>query len=499
MALYAGIELPNKPDPENIRRLDLLPIPMVRSMMRYGMRIDPDHFRDLSFRLQSRMTTLRRDITSQIPPEALDRFVELAGMDDPIDYDDDGMEVMPEDQQLNVDSGKKIAELLYDVLGLHKSGSVKVKKTKGGGTLSTGKKTLEQLKRDHPVVQLILDYRESSKLDGTYAKTMPRHARFHPKGKDCPLCGWDHRENEFRTHTQIMTTRTGSGRFATKNVNLGNIPARSPLGQQIRMGFVSSVGCVISQRDWAQIELRLGADASGDENMLRIYLADGDIHVDTAMRSFDKTEAEVTSDVGKLLYRAPCKNVNFAVFYLISAPGLLDLMASTFATAGVPMPDYMTERWCEEFIQKWFRLYPGVKAYLDRQETLTRRHSIVWTPCGRVRRVPEVRSTHQWIQAAGVRQACNHGIQGYSADIMKLAMGELWERLGILSQYGIKARPTMTIYDELLVECEEDDGETVQELMAEIMDNVLVDKQSGKLCCLVPIRSDGKLLLRWKK
>jgi DNA polymerase-1 len=495
MSLYAGIELPDKPSPENVRKLDLLPVPMLRRMMRFGMRIDVPHFADLSFRLGSTMDDLRCEIVNEIPPEALDRFMEAALPEEDSDSDDAPVT----DDPFNVESSARVAELLYDVLGLHLTRGVKIKTTKGGN-LSTGKKGLEQLKREHPVVPLILQYRECSKLKSTYADSMPRHAKLHPHGPDCPLCGRHHWTDEWRVHTQLLTTRTATGRTASKNPNLGNIPARTKLGQEIRAGFRASEGCVIAQRDFSQIELRLGADRSGDENMLRIYLNDGDIHVDTAMRAFDRTEEEVSTGQGKLLYRAPSKNVNFAVFYGITGSGLLDLMAATFATAGAPLPDYIDERWCDQFIAKWFSLYPGVRRYLQREEEKARRFGIVWTAAGRVRRIPEVRSFHSYIQEAGVRQGCNHGIQGYSADLMKLAMGEVEDRLGVLQdEYLIEAWPLMTIYDELLIETPEERGETIEALLEEVMDHCLDDRQTGERMCKVPIRSDGHCMLRWQK
>ncbi len=205
MALYAGIELPDRPDPENVRRLDLLSVPMVRSIQRYGFRIDPPHFRDLSFRLTARMAELRADITNEIPAEALDRFLEVS---DGFGGEDSSSEDVPEEYGFNVESSANVARLLYETLRLDRTAGVKVKKTKGGDRLSTGKKTLEQLKREHPVVPLILEYRENSKLESTYARALPRIARFHPKGKDCPECGRRHYTDEYRVHTQILSTRT---------------------------------------------------------------------------------------------------------------------------------------------------------------------------------------------------------------------------------------------------------------------------------------------------
>lgn len=496
MSLFGGITLPHEPDPENVRKLDLLPVPMVRSMMRFGMRIDPEHFRALSSKLQSNCAALRKEITSQIPPAALDRFVTLSDTA----YDEDGDEIQKTDEEqqdslLNVDSGQKIARLLYDVLGLNQTSSVKIKKTKGGA-LSTGKKTMEQLKREHPVVQLILDYRESSKLDGTYARTMPRHAKYHPAGRDCPVCGWNHRTSELRVHAQILTTRTSTGRTAHKNPNLANIPTRSKLGREIRSGFVASEGCLIADEDLSGIELRLLADLSGDERMVFVFCTGGDIHNMTACQAFGLKPEELDP----LTHRIPSKTANFSIVFGTTEIGLYEQLCVSFSGMNMLRPEWLTEGWCRWFIDKWFETYAGAKRYLDQLESLARRYAITWTPCGRVRRIPEVRSVHTWIQAAGVRQGANVPIQGYSADLMKLIMGETWDRLVQLDKgYGIKTRPLNTIYDALMIEAEEDDAETVRAVIGEVMQNVLTDKQTGKEYCKVPVRSEGHCSERWEK
>ena len=202
MSLFGGVQLPDKPDPNNILLLDSLQMPLLRQMSRYGFRIDMDHFAGLSSRLNVRMSELRQLITEEIPDDALDRFVDLADssnledVDGEADSEPDGSED-PDSGLLNVDSSEKIAALLYDVLRLHLGGDVRIKKTKSG-RLSTGKKTLEQLKRDHPIVPLILEYRENSKLDGTYARAMPRQARLHPKGEGCPVCSRSRRASPSR-------------------------------------------------------------------------------------------------------------------------------------------------------------------------------------------------------------------------------------------------------------------------------------------------------------
>lgn len=198
--------------------------------------------------------------------------------------------------------------------------------------------------------------------------------------------------------------------------------------------------------------------------------------------------------------RFTCEGKLVSNCYLITGMGLLDLMAVTFATANKPLPDYMTEQWCDDFIAKWFGVYKGVRIYLDHQEETARRHNIVWTRCGRVRRIPGSLSALPYIQEAGIREACNHGIQGYSADLMKLAMAELNDGLAVLRQVGVQSWPLMTIYDELIVETTEDNGEVMESLMGDVMDNVLIDKQTGYDHCLVPIQSDGKIMKDgWKK
>lgn len=487
--LYGGVELPDRPDPENVRRLDLLPIPMVRSIMRYGWRIDPDHFRELSGRLTARMADLRADITNEIPAEALDRFLEVSGGPD----DEDNL--ASDSGTVNIESSAEIARLLYDILRLDRTAGVKVKKTKGGDRLSTGKKTLEQLKREHPVVPLILEYRENSKLESTYARALPRIARFHPKGKDCPECGRFHWTDERRVHTQILTTRTATGRTASKMPNLANIPVRSKLGSEIRAGFIASEGHRIVDRDWSQIELRLLAHLSSDPLLLEVYRNDGDVHETTAFGLFGSVE----SSSNPVARRICAKTCNFSIVYGTTEVGLYEQLCDSFSRVKVPYPDWLTEAGCKAKISGWFDFYTGAKRYLDAEESKIRRHAIAWTQCGRVRRIPEVRSYHAHVQSAGVRQGNNHGIQGGSADLMRLALGELHDRFQVLAEYGIETYPLMTIYDQILTEVPEGDAETVNATTEEVMDGVMIDRSTGMNLCQVPIRSDGKIMSHWVK
>lgn len=475
--LFGGITLPGAPDPQNIARLDVLPIPQIRRMMRVGVAIDREHLWQLSSQLESKKAGLKNLISTYIPPEALDQFVGES----------------PNDLDLNVDSAEQIAHLLYKLLGVGRGQRLKL--TKSGKRLSTGKKQLEGLKRDHEVVSLILEYRECSKLKSTYTDKLPLIARPHPAGPDCPLCGLSHVELSWRVHTSILTTRTATGRLASKNPNLQNIPTRTKAGQDVRRGFVASKGKLLISADYSQIELRLLAHAANERNMMKVFENGGDIHLATAMRAFN---IEDPKKVDKILHRAPCKNVNFGVAYGLGPPGLYDLMAVTYATAGQDLPDWLDQEWCTGFIKLWFELYPEAQEYFELQHYRAKRYGIVWTMFGRVRRVPEVQSVHERIRVAGLRQAGNMPIQGDSADVMKIGMARVERRLEGLRGQGIYVEAMLPIHDELLVEADEEWAEEIAEIVKFEMEQALVDDK-GVLQCRVPIKSDSRVMKVWEK
>src|SRR6185312_6598748 len=239
MSIFGGISLPGQPDPENIRKLDLLPIPQIRRMMRMGIAIDREWLWELSSNLDLRKTELKKDICALIPEEALELFVSST----------------TDELNLNVESASQIAKLLFEVLLV--GNGRRLKTTKDGKRLSTGKKQLETLKRDHPVIPLILEYRECSKLKSTYTDALPKVARLHPRTSHCDICGTAHLESHYRIHTEILTTRTDTGRLASKRPNLQNIPALTKLGREVRKAFIPQKGSKLVGYDFAQIELRL--------------------------------------------------------------------------------------------------------------------------------------------------------------------------------------------------------------------------------------------------
>lgn len=376
MALFGGIQLPGKPDPANIQKLDLLPLPQISRMMRVGIAIDKEHLWDLSLMLEKRKTSLGQGIQSFVPQAALDEFVSDS----------------PEDS-LNVESAEQISNLLFQTLRI--GSSEKLKMTKSGKRISSGKKQLESLKRRHPVIPLILEYREASKLNSMIA-TIIGAASLEKSTDSWVIRG------------EIVSTRTATGRLAMRRPNLMQIPARSDLGRELRAGFVPRPGKVFIACDLSQIELRLIAHSANEPNMLRIFHSGGDIHLDTAMRAFDISDP---AKVDKLLHRAPAKTVAFGCAYGLGPPGLLDTMAVVYGSAGLALPDWLTLEWCTQFIEKWFGLYPKAREYFELQHRRARRYGIVWDMLGRVRRIPEVRSYHTRIHQAGLRQAGNAPIQ----------------------------------------------------------------------------------------
>lgn len=498
MSLYGGIQLPGKPDLSNVLKLDLLPMPALAEMTKTGMAIDRDWFSDLSSQLGSEIKELRSHICSYVPQDKLDEFTARAiqAEDEPeLDVDDSDPDKEPP-SPINVGSTQQLSKLLFDVLGIGAGHSLKM--TKSGSQISTGKKQLEKFKREHPIVPLVLEYKEKSKIKNTYSDKLPLMAVLH-KANSC-WCGENHWYDSHRIHTQILTTRTSTGRLASKSPNLQNVPARTELGRRTRAGFIPSPGMDMFAVDFGQFEMRLGAHYSMDENLLRIFHQNLDPHSDTAMRAFKKTLDEVENGIGKMLYRAPCKNVNFGIFYGLTAEGLYDLMLLTYATAGLDIPDWLTLDWCELFIEQWFELYSGVRGYMDAQFYRAARYGIAWTLLGRIRRIPEVRSVHPRIVQGGQRQAGNSPIQGTQADLNKIAIAEVHDVVVKRARReGIACKMLITVHDEIVGECEQGYGELIVNMCEDVMSRVMVDRDTGVDMCAVPIKADGHVMSRWQK
>lgn len=493
MALYGGIKLTGAPDLENIRRLDLIPMRPIREIMRYGFAIDIPHLEALTETLTSEMVELRRKITEQIPADALDQFMEV------VDAEEAEEEKVSETNiSFNVDSAVQVRKLVFKILGV---GSGKRLKLTKKGDISTGKRQMEALKREHQVIADVLAYRERSKLKGTYTTTLPVMAKLHPESTlirpYCPVCGLKHWADTHRIHTQVLTTRTATGRPATKKPNLQNIPVRSAHGRRVRMAFIASPGTELVTVDFSQLELRILAHVARVKRMIQCFLDDQDIHSITASEAFQIA----VGLLDKLLHRAPAKNVNFAVVYGETAQGLYEqLVSDSYGKSGIEVPSWLTLEWCEQFMAKWHGIYPEVEPYMEEEFYRARRYGYVWSLFGRVRAVPEVLSVHKNIESAGLRQAGNMKIQGSGADMLKLAQGELQDWVeGTIRPLDIWTWPVNEVHDELIFEVEEGFGKNILRKSVDVMSNVMCDKQTGEDLFRVPIKAEGKVGLRWEK
>jgi len=310
-----------RPDLLNVRNIDIGCLPLLTEMERVGTAINIPGLQSLGLELTDSIRDYESKIRKHIPVDKLRELLNKPGdntppsKDDPDSYlsdksdetrdpDLDKLDIL---SGFNVNSSEKVAWLLFDILGLGKGKSLK---TSGDGKrISTGKKQLEMLKDEHEVVGLLLKYREVSKLKTTYVDKLPKMAVFHNKGL-CAVCGLYHREGSHRIHTQFPSTRTETGRIASRTPNLMNIPARTELGKKVRACFTPTSGLRWVSVDMSQIELRTLAHCAREETMLDIYKAGKDIHIETARKAFNLGPDEpVDAD----MHRSPSKVVNFGV------------------------------------------------------------------------------------------------------------------------------------------------------------------------------------------
>ncbi|MCL2342758.1 MAG: DNA polymerase I [Firmicutes bacterium] len=328
-------------------------------------------------------------------------------------------------EEFNILSPKQLGAVLFEHLMLPAG-----KKTKTGW--STNVDVLEKLIGKHPVIRPILDYRQLTKLKSTYAEGLQKV--IGPDG---------------RIHTSFQMTVTATGRLSSTEPNLQNIPVRTELGAQIRKMFVAAPGNVLVDADYSQIELRLLAHISGDAHMKEAFLSGEDIHTVTASQVFGVPFAEVSS-----LMRRRAKAVNFGIVYGISAFSLSQ-------DIGVSQPE------AKAYIDAYLEKYDGVRAYRERVIAQAKEDGYVTTLYGRRRSLPELKSSNFNLRSFGERVALNMPIQGTAADIMKIAMLRVAQRL---QAEGLEARLILQVHDELIAECPEAEARRVAALLDEEME-----------------------------
>lgn len=327
-------------------------------------------------------------------------------------------------KEFNINSPKQLGEILFEDMKMPGG-----KKTKTG--YSTAADVLDKLAPDYPVVQKILDYRQLTKLNSTYAEGLAAYI-----GEDG------------RIHGRFNQTITATGRISSTEPNLQNIPVRMELGREIRKVFVPKEGCVFVDADYSQIELRILAHMSGDERLIEAYRSAQDIHAITASEVFHVPLAEVTP-----LQRRNAKAVNFGIVYGISAFGLSEDLS-------------ISRKEAVEYINKYFETYPGVKIFLDDLVRQGKEQGYVTTLYGRRRPIPELKSANFMQRQFGERVAMNSPIQGSAADIMKIAMIAVDREL---RARNLKSRIVLQIHDELLIETAEDEIGAVKEILTDKM------------------------------
>ena len=326
--------------------------------------------------------------------------------------------------EFNINSPKQLGEILFEKMGLPGG-----KKTKTG--YSTAADVLEKLSGEYPVVKHILEYRGLTKLKSTYADGLAAYI-----------------EDENRIHSTFNQTITATGRISSTEPNLQNIPIRMELGRQIRKVFIPKDGFCFMDADYSQIELRVLASMSGDERLIEAYRSHADIHRTTASQVFHIPFEEVTD-----LQRRNAKAVNFGIVYGISSFGLSEDLSISRKEAAA-------------YIEQYFETYPQVKQFIDSLVKDAKKNGYAVTLYGRRRPVPELFSSNFMQRSFGERVAMNSPIQGTAADIIKIAMIRVFERL---KKEGLKSKLILQVHDELLIETALEEEEQVRMILEEEM------------------------------
>ena len=349
------------------------------------------------------------------------------------------------DTEFNINSPKQLGEVLFEKLELPA-----IKKTKNG--YSTAEEVLERLKSKHPVIEKILEYRQVMKLNSTYVEGLKPY--INPKTK--------------RIHSFFHQTITATGRISSTEPNLQNIPVRMELGKKVRKVFKPAEGCVYIDADYSQIELRVLAHISEDENMIEAFNNGEDIHKQAASKVFGIPMDKVTKE-----QRSNAKAVNFGIVYGISEYGL-------GMQLGIP------QKKAKQYIEQYLEKYSGIKKFMENISEEAKEKGYVETLYHRRRYVPELQSNNFMVRSFGKRVAMNTPIQGTAADIMKIAMIKVYNEL---RQKNMKAKIVLQVHDEMMIEAPKEEADDVKEILKRNMENVVNLK--------VPLVADVTLANNW--
>lgn len=433
--LYNGVRFPmGGPSTENVRRVDHYARPMIHRMMLRGIQVDLSHFANMEKVLVEDMDKLTEEVH------------QMTG------------------HYVNLDSGDQVATLLFKKLGLKQA---RPKLTKSGDRESVENEVLVAIQHDHPVVAKILNFKELSKLKGTYVSPMPRLARRVKSG-------------QWRMFPKLGDTRVPSGRLNCKEPNLLAMPNRTERGRQICEGFITDPGWTFVSVDESQIEPRVVAHRSEDEELIRIYLNEEDIYSDFAIKAFRLEDRRYRDDTGwhypgvdKKKHRFPAKTCILAAIYDVTNVGLLEQMPivckhclkeATLHDCGKFDPLWNEEN-CQQILDAFYRGYQGVLRMRRTDHGRAKKYGYLWDEFGRMLHVPAVRSVHEHVVSSALREGGNFPIQSTAQGTVKLTMAAVDDDLVEAGWYGDVCHPLLQIHDELLFEAREDVAQELAELI----------------------------------
>ncbi len=419
------LQLKNKLEPELKKygaeklfyEIEMPLMPVLAEMEMNGVCLDTDSLAETSKQLTSRMNEIEQ------------RIYELAG------------------QPFNIASPKQVGEILFDKLKIVE----KAKKTKTGQYV-TSEEVLQQLKNKHEIVADILEHRGLKKLIGTYIDALPKLINPHTG----------------HIHTSFNQTITATGRLSSSDPNLQNIPIRGEDGKEIRKAFIPEPGCLFFSADYSQIELRVMAHLSNDDNMIKVFREGKDLHAATAANIYKKPIEEVTRDE-----RTKSKRANFGIIYGITVFGLAERLDIDRAEA-------------KQLIDGYFDTFPQVHDYMEKSKEIARQQGYVTTLFGRRRYLPDINSANSVVRGFAERNAINAPIQGTAADIIKVAMIRIFQRF---KKEGIKSKMILQVHDELNFSVYPEEKEQVE--------RIVLEEMQGAFDMKVPLVADSGFGNNW--
>ncbi len=377
-------------------------IPVLAAMEMAGVRLDVDFFHKFSKELTTRLAEIEKAIYEQVG------------------------------SVFNINSTQQLSDVLFVKLKL--TPPDRGRKT-ASGHYSTAADVLDEMRGQHPVLDMVLEHRELSKLKSTYVDALPQAVD----------------ATTGRVHTSYSQVAAVTGRLSSNNPNLQNIPTRTEIGRRVRNGFIAEDGNALLSIDYSQVELRIVAHVARDETMLDAFRQGQDIHATTAAAIYGIPLAEVTKDM-----RRHAKAINFGLIYGMSAHGLMRTTELTFGES-------------ERFVKTYFERFPGVKRYLDNTRKLAAEQGYVETLLGRKRYFPALRGQlNQQMRNREEREAINAPIQGTAADIMKLAMLQIPDAM---LKAGLKGQMLLQVHDEIVIECPQSELQQTAEIVQKTMEN----------------------------